>query len=255
MNSSGLFILADILPPANLAIRLITIKSILKAMKPWLHRIESFVDRAIPYALIVLAFIIIAELFFKEFAEKYHLLLLILDYIVIGLFVIDLIFKYNRIRNFKGFLKECWLDIIAIFPFVLVFRLVEEVVFLTRFSAEFKEGQSILHTIVEGRREFAELFGKSEKLIREAEAAGKITRTERFLRLMRPVARAPRLVKAIPFYEKPVGKHHLHEMEELKEAEKEIGKLGRKAGKELKRAERIAGGKIKSVSRNIKKKT
>ncbi len=218
-------------------------------MKPWLHKIESFVDRAIPYALIVLAFIIIAELFFKEFAEKYHLLLLILDYAIISFFVIDLIFKYNRIRNFKNFFKECWLDILAIFPFVLVFRLVEEIVFLTRFSAEFKEGQSILHTIVEGRREFAELFGKSEKLIREAEAAGKISRTERILRVMRPVARVPRLVKAIPFYEKPIGRHHLHEMEELTQAETEI----KKAGKELMRAERVAEGKIKSVSKKLKK--
>ncbi|MBU2638714.1 MAG: ion transporter [Nanoarchaeota archaeon] len=222
-------------------------------MKPWLHKIESFVDRAIPYALIVLAFIIITELFFKEFAEKYHIWLLILDYIVIGLFIIDLGFKYNRIRNFKNFFKECWLDIIAVFPFVLVFRIFETFTIFARLPAEIKEGQSILHTIVEGRKEISEFFGRGGKLIEEAKLAGEISRTEKILKVMRPLARSPRLVKAIPFYEKPIGKHHLHEMEELKEAEQEIEKAGRKAGKGLMRAERFAEGKAKSVSRKLKK--
>lgn len=199
-------------------------------------------DRAIPYALILLAGIIIINIFFKEFAEHYALYLEIGDYAIISLFIVDLGFKYNRIRNFKTFFKECWIDIIAVFPFVLVFRLVEEVVFLARFSAEVKEGQSILHTIVQGREEFAKLFGESEKLIKEAEAAGKISRTERVLRIMRPVARAPRLVKAIPFYEKPTGKHHLHELEEVEDVEKDV-----------KKAEKTVEKDFRKLKKNLKK--
>ncbi|MDI6738034.1 MAG: ion transporter [Nanoarchaeota archaeon] len=193
-------------------------------MKPWLHKLESFVDRAIPYALIVLTAIIIIEIFFKEFAEKYHLWIVILDYTIIAFFMVDLIFKYQRIRKFKKFIKECWLDIIAVFPFVLFFRVFETVSLFVRLPAEFKEGQSILHTIVEGKKEFTEFFGKGSKLIEDAKLAGEFSRTEKILKAVRPLARAPRLIKALPFYEKPTGKHHLHEMEELEEAEKGIKK-------------------------------
>lgn len=222
-------------------------------MKPWLHKIESFVDRAIPYALIVLAGIIIVDLFFKELAAEYHLMLAILDYIIIAFFVADLIFKYNRIRKFKEFIKECWLDIIAVFPFVLIFRFFEGIAAFFRYSAELREGQSILHTIVEGRKEIAELFGKSAKIVEEAELAGKLSRTEKILKEVRPLARSPRLIKALPFYEKPTGKHHLHEMEELDDAKREINKAGRKAKKTLKRAERIVEGEAKSLSKKLKK--
>ncbi|MDD4877799.1 MAG: hypothetical protein PHO02_02055 [Candidatus Nanoarchaeia archaeon] len=193
-------------------------------MKPWLHKIEHFVDRAIPYALIVLAGIIITELFFKQFAEEYHLVISVLDYLIISFFVADLIFKYNRIRKFKEFIRECWLDIIAVFPFVLFFRFFEGFAAFFRYSSELKEGQSILHTIVEGRKEIAELFGRGSKLVEEAKLAGELSRSEKILKAVRPLARSPRLIKAIPFYEKPTGRHHLHEMEELDVAEKEIKK-------------------------------
>lgn len=193
-------------------------------MKPWAHRLEHFVDRAIPYTLIVLIAIIIIDIFFKEFAEEYHLWIAILDYTIIAFFVVDLIFKYLRIRKFKKFLKECWLDIIAVFPFVLVFRLFESVSLFVRLPAEFREGQSILHTVLASKQEFAEFFGRSSKLIEDAKLAEGISRTERILKEVRPLARTPRLVKALPFYEKPTGKHHLHEMEELDVIEKGIKK-------------------------------
>lgn len=193
-------------------------------MKMWAHKLESFVDRAIPYTLILLTAIIIIDIFFKEFAEEYNLWIAILDYTIIAFFVVDLVFKYLRIRKFKEFLKECWLDIIAVFPFVLFFRVFESLSLFVRLPAEFREGQSILHTIVASKQEFAEFFGRSSKLIEDAKLAEGISRTERILKEVRPLARAPRLIKALPFYEKPTGKHHLHELEELDEAEKEIKK-------------------------------
>ncbi|MBU0461570.1 MAG: hypothetical protein KJ574_03205 [Nanoarchaeota archaeon] len=91
-------------------------------MKRWMHRIEVWVDKLIPYMLIVLLIIIVLEIFFKEIAEHYHIYIAIADGAVITVFVLDLIFKYIRIRNIPKFLKTCWLDILAVFPFFIFFR-------------------------------------------------------------------------------------------------------------------------------------
>jgi hypothetical protein len=220
-------------------------------MKPWLHKVESFVDRAIPYTLIVLTAIIITEIFFKEFAEHYALYLEILDYTIIAFFVVDLIFKYLRIRKFKQFIKECWLDIIAVFPFVLFFRIFESLSLFVRIPAEFREGQSIMHTILEGKKEFAEFFGRSSKLIEDAKLAGEISRTEKIIKAVRPLSRSPRLVKALPFYEKPTGKHHLHELEEIDEAGEEIKKAGVAVEKERVKIGKIIGIEEKKIKKEI----
>lgn len=210
-------------------------------MKLWLHKLESFVDRAIPYTLILLTGIIIVEIFFKEFAEAHAFGIEVLDYMIIAFFVADLIFKYNRIRNIKLFFKECWLDIIAVFPFVLFFRIFESLSLFVRLPAEFREGQSIMHTILEGKKEFAEFFGRGSKLVEDAKLAGELSRTEKILKILRPLARSPRLIKALPFYEKPTGKHHLHEMEELDEVEKDIKKEEKKIEKGIKKFKKQLG--------------
>ena len=154
-------------------------------MKPWLHKVESFVDRAIPYTLIVLTAIIIIEIFFKQFAEEHIIAIEILDYTIIAFFIVDLIFKYIRIRKFKQFIKECWLDIIAVFPFVLFFRIFESLSLFIRLPAEFREGQSIMHTILEGKKEFAEFFGRSSKLIEDSKLVGEISRTEKIIKAIK----------------------------------------------------------------------
>lgn len=222
-------------------------------MKPWLHKVESFVDRAIPYTLIVLTAIIITEIFFKEFAEEHILAIEILDYSIIAFFIVDLIFKYIRIRKFKEFIKECWLDIIAVFPFVLFFRIFESLSLFVRIPAEFREGQSIMHTVLEGKKEFAEFFGRSSKLIEDSKLVGELSRTEKIMKAIRPLSRAPRLIKALPFYEKPTGKHHLHEMEEWDEAGEEIRKEEKKIGKKISIEEKKIKKEILDFQKSMKK--
>jgi len=203
-------------------------------MKPWLHKVEVIVDRLIPYLVVVLAGIIISELFFREFAEEHRLAIDILDYIIISIFVIDLVFKYIRIRNLKKFLKECWLDIIAVFPFFLIFRLVEEAVLLFRVSTEVKEVQAALHTAIEAKK-LPVIMEDTAKIVEEVEKTGRISRTRLVLRALRPLQRLPRLLKAIPFYEKPTGKHHLHELEEFDDAKREIKLINKEAQKKIRR--------------------
>ena len=90
-------------------------------MKRWLHRVEVIVDKAIPYLVLLLIFIIVGEFAFHDFMSQYKLYVHIADYTIIGSFVIDLVFKFYRIRKVKLFIKKYWLEIIAVFPFILVF--------------------------------------------------------------------------------------------------------------------------------------
>src|SRR3989338_1282278 len=95
-------------------------------MNKWIHRIEILADRSVPYALLVLFFVIIGELFFTESIENYHIYVSIIDGVIIGIFALDLSFKYYRSRNIPDFLKKHWLDIIAVFPAFLFVRMIEE---------------------------------------------------------------------------------------------------------------------------------
>ena len=184
-------------------------------MHPLLKKLEHLTDRIIPYLLILLAIVLGVEFFFKEIAEKHYNLVLSADIIIIVFFSIDLIFKFNRVRKIKLFLKKYWLDIIAVFPFFLFFRLIEEVFVLFRISPELTEGQKFFHIGLE-----TEKLAKEEKALRELAELQKeteLTRTRLFARFFR----LPRLTKVFPFYEKPIKK-------EIKIIEKDIKKIERR---------------------------
>src|SRR3990167_8964019 len=130
-------------------------------MRKWLHNLEIFFDRAIPYVILLLIFIIVGEFAFHNFMNKYRLYVSLADYVIVGFFIIDLGFKFYRVRNVKLFFKKYWLEVIAVFPFVLVFRLFEEIFILFRFTAPIEEGQKIVHTVAEIGK-----IGEEQKIIR-----------------------------------------------------------------------------------------
>lgn len=170
----------------------------------WYHKLERFVDHIIPYSVLVLLLMIIAEVGFTPYVEPYHKYVLALDYLIVCLFVLDLVFKYNRVRTFKDFLRKYWLDIIAVFPFFLLFRVYERLALLLRVSStEFREGQTIFHEFVEVEKGAGKWVKEASSLSKEAEAAGKISRTRFIIRVVRPAARVPRLLKILPFFERP----------------------------------------------------
>lgn len=172
-------------------------------MKKWAKQLEIFVDRIIPPVLIVLLAVIVIELFFDDIAHQFHLTIQLLDYFIILVFIIDLIFKYRRIKPFRKFLIHSWLDIIAIFPFVLVFRIFEGIVGTLTFSGVLRQGQTILHETVELEKEVV-------KTIQTVEKSGKVSRSSKLIRLIRPVARMPRLLKAFAFFDIPFMHKHEH---------------------------------------------
>jgi len=189
-------------------------------MHPIIKKIEHFTDRVIPYVLVLLTIILVIEFFFKHIAEIYHTQIIIADYVVIFFFTLDLIFKYTRVRKLKLFLKKYWLDILAVFPFFLIFRVFEEVLIFFRLP-ELTETQKFLHIGLE-----TEKLAKEERALRELAELQKeteLTRTRLFSRFFR----LPRLVKVFPFYEKPIKK-------ELKIIEKDIGIKKKKSSKRRK---------------------
>ncbi len=171
-------------------------------MKKWLHKIELIVDKVIPYCLILLLFVIIGQIFFGHEIEPYHAYVSIIDGVIIFIFVLDLIFKYVRIRKFPKFFRKYWLEIIAVFPAFLVLRLIEGFVTIANLGGTI---QSSIHEVLEIEKE-----GKI--LVREIERTGKeASRLRYFSRFIRPIARFPRFLKAFSFYEKPTGGHHPYE--------------------------------------------
>jgi len=210
---------------------------------------EIIIDRLVPVAVVVLIPIIIIEFFFQDIAVKYHTLLLITDYCIISIFILDLIFKYIRIRNFKNFIKTCWLDIIAIFPFFLIFRVLEPILLYIEIPKEIRSFQLVFHEGLEFSKE-------ASKLTKEVETAGKASRVKTILRLFENIERTPRIAKALPFYEQPVGKHHLHKIQGKADYEKiktEVKKDTKLLTKDVDKDLITIGKDIKNETKAIKR--
>lgn len=160
-------------------------------MRPFLKKIEYLADKLIVPALLAVLFIVVVELFFPDIAHNYHGMIVLLDNAVITIFVVDVAFKLHRASSWEGFLKGHWLEIVAIAPFALVFRILESIFIVTTDLVELSQ-----HTahLAEGARSgrFAELFRTSE-----------LTRSTRMARLIRAVSRSPRFAKAAQFFEAP----------------------------------------------------
>jgi len=188
-------------------------------MKRWMHKIEVIVDKAIAPCLVLLLAVIVLELGMHDFVVEHGLQIYIdiADIIIITIFVLDLVFKYLRTRHIPLFLKKYWMDILAVFPFFLMFRFYELTIGV--FSPALTEGaeaaQRILHEGVEVEREGVKIAREVEAVVKEGEKVVKVERSARFARFLRPLFRSPRFFKAASrtqkFYEKPKGEHHQNE--------------------------------------------
>lgn len=185
-------------------------------MTNWGEKLEYFVDHAIPFALILLLFIIISEFFFVHFYETWHYYFLIADWIILGLFILDLIFKYQRAKSIPNFFKHHWLDIIAVFPFFLVFRVFETVGFIRGTVEAGQEAQKLFHAGLEIEKQFQGVgavsreikvvssLDKEVRIIKEVElAAQEGGRTGKLAEFLRPIFRVPRFFKGVKFYKEP----------------------------------------------------
>jgi len=132
-------------------------------MHTFWHKVEEFNARLIFPAVVLLLFVIVFEVFLHIENHTLELAVHIADYVIIAIFVVDIIFLGIRSKNVKYFFKNYWLDLLAIFPFVFLSRIVA--IFATK---GFAVGQAIAHESVEIGKAVSKLekFGKFAKSLR-----------------------------------------------------------------------------------------
>jgi len=147
----------------------------LKELPPFWEKVEHFNSKLIPIALVLLLFVIIYELFVHLENQVLNLIFSLMDYLVILIFVVDIIFLAVRSKNVKFFLKHYWLDILAIFPFSLFFSLAEKFYKAAIASKEIIVSQALAHETIEVRKGILEL-SKTERLSRYFKIAARSLR-------------------------------------------------------------------------------
>lgn len=149
--------------------------------------IEHFVDTAIPYLVIVLALLIVINL--TGYAHFFEPWISYADWLIIGFFVIDLVFKWRHVRKFTKFIKLYWLDILAVFPFYLLIRAYATIAEIIALGERVSEAQQLTHETLLLREtrllEEAKIFEEGEKLGKETKLLPRIIRfVQRILRFV-----------------------------------------------------------------------
>ena len=148
--------------------------------------IEKTVDTLVGPALVIAAIIIILELT-TDIEQWIWMFIEIADFSLITIFVTDLGFKYRRLHNPRMFVRKYWLDILAVMPFMLVLRVME---FL-----RVTEIIDFIDILIRGEQDVS--------LARDIQANRGSLRAHRFARYFRVLARSPRLLKAVRYFEHP----------------------------------------------------
>jgi hypothetical protein len=101
------------------------------------HQLEVIWDIVVFVAVAFVFVILILESFFNLTPYPgLQQLLVVLDWVVLGVFIIDLVVIFKKDKSFKKFIVHNWLDIVAVIPFGSVFR-VTKVVRLARILKTF----------------------------------------------------------------------------------------------------------------------
>lgn len=184
-----------------------------------MKKLEHLIDILIPYALVLLIGILVVEFAKPVWMEDYPFIHYI-DYIIVLIFVLDLCFKFHHSKTIPFFLKTYWLEIIAVFPFFLIFRLLDGLGLLTFALGEtaIKEGQSVVHatqgvskeaeavakTLSTAEKEAAALGRTVGVFEREAATVSRLTRAQRLTRFIRPIFDSSKTLHVANFYEHPL---------------------------------------------------
>ncbi len=90
--------------------------------KNFLESLELIIDRAVPFSLVILFVSVLLQFLYSETLQSYDTFFSYLDWSIITLLVIDLIFKFKKTANTKKFIKGYWLEILAILPFFFILK-------------------------------------------------------------------------------------------------------------------------------------
>ncbi len=157
-------------------------------MNPFWEKVEEVNRKLILPAIVLLLFIIIYEIFFHGENHTVNFIVKILDGLVIAVFVIDLVFLGRKAKSTKFFFRNYWLDILAVFPFGLLFNLMEQIYRVLAGVERFVVGQAIVHEGLEVRKE-VRFLARSERFGKFFRIGGRllrvITKTRLFSRFHR----------------------------------------------------------------------
>jgi hypothetical protein len=112
-----------------------------------------------------------------------------IDYFIVFFFVVDLTFKWLHVKNVVKFVKLYWLDIIAVLPFYLGFRIYARFAAIAAAGEEIAEAQKVAHELVLAREaellKEAQVLAREEELLKEAKPLARILRSmERGIRMI-----------------------------------------------------------------------
>ncbi len=130
-------------------------------MRRFWKKVEEINGKLIPLALVLLLGIIILELFVQVQDPLAKLGVEIADGIVVAIFVIDLIFLAIAAKSAKFFFRNYWLDLLAVLPLNLLFRVLSPLFRGAVVAEEVVVGQKLFHESVE-----AERLAKEGRLLR-----------------------------------------------------------------------------------------
>ncbi|MBT4540252.1 hypothetical protein HOC35_01945 [Candidatus Woesearchaeota archaeon] len=190
-----------------------------KGMLEFNHRffgwLIEFIEKAIPWMVLILLLIIVAELghgingllhnwfhtewhfldVMAEFAHHYHYYVLLIDQTIISFFVLDLYFNFFKKANLWRFVKTYFLDILAVLPLGFIAGAV---------AKEVGTAQTATHIVVDTERiatrglEVEKIAARSieaEKVAAETFKFERITKYFKSQRFIRLFTRIPRLLR------------------------------------------------------------
>ncbi|MBS3128858.1 hypothetical protein J4410_06985 [Candidatus Woesearchaeota archaeon] len=171
----------------------------MKKQSRFSKRLEHITHKIIPYLLVLLAVLLILDnpLWMLVNLHQYEELVTFFDVIIIFFFVVDLFYKWQKVKKIKTFVKLYWIDLLAVFPFYLFFRLYEEA------SAVLSTGERITETAQKMTHEAVLL--KEVELLKEERLAKEV---KPFFRAMNGIQRFFRLFKARMYLTFHVMMHH-----------------------------------------------
>ena len=170
-----------------------------------LQGLEKFVEWMLPWLVLLLFGIIIGEFahtinyfhwaWLEEvalFFEEYNYPIDIIDNIITGFFVVDLYFNFFKKKTFWSFLKTSFIDILAVAPLGLIFRV-----------GGISEAQSLIHVTSDAEKEAGQLFKEGEEITKLAKDVAKgeeVAKISRITKMEKVAAEVEKLPRALRLY-------------------------------------------------------
>ena len=175
-------------------------------LKTFLQWFEQFTYKLIPYLIAAIAIVLILDNPWWALynLHQYEIGLEIFDGAVVVFFVVELIYKWFRVRNVTKFIRLYWIEILAVFPFYLMFRAYNQLTVIFQTGEEVTEAaQKLTHEAVLIRE--GELL-REQRLLKETELARE---SRPITRLIRFIQRSFRLIGGRLFITH-AAMHHAH---------------------------------------------